>query len=180
MSLKALTMCMFFHMQNTDVDIRKESVDLICEHANQIVKYSEENNINYNIVISMIWNESRFQPDKVSNKKACGLMQIIPKWSLSNYSCDQLKNPKDNIKEGIKLLVKWRDEYGKGSLEKGLCGYAAGYNCTDNPKNAGQKYSKKIIRLSKRFEKQINTLMEKIKFTATLNQVFINKYKFYL
>ena len=177
MSFKALALCMFFHMQDPqDLDIKKESIDIICKQSDNIIKFSELHNIKYEIVVSIIWNESRFQPDRISNHNACGLMQIIPRWSIGKYTCNELKNPIINIEEGVKLLSKWRDEFGRGSIEKGLCGYAAGYNCSSNEKNAGKLYSKKIIKMSKKLEKKIAVVSDKIKNKNTLYNLFSNKY----
>ena len=177
MSLKALAICAFFHMQDPhEAGIKEEVVDMICKQSENIVKYSNDHKIEEEVVLSIIWNESRFEPDVVSNHGACGLMQIIPRWSIGKYTCNELKNPIINIEEGVKLLSKWRDEFGRGSIEKGLCGYAAGYNCSSNEKNAGKSYSKKIIKMSKRLEKKIAVISDKIKNKNTLYNLFSNKY----
>ena len=55
------------------------------------------------IVVSIIWNESRFQPDRISNHNACGLMQIIPRWSIGKYTCNELLKKytnKETTKDG--------------------------------------------------------------------------------
>ena len=178
MSLKALAICAFFHMQDPqEIGIKEEMVDLICSQSENIVKYSKDHNIEEEVVLSIIWNESRFEPAVVSNHGACGLMQIIPKWSVGKYTCEDLKEPSLNILEGIKLLTKWRDDYGKGSLEKGICGYAAGYNCSEGKSNKGKKYSNKIIKLSKSMKKKLKSFESLINNTVALKKLLSDKYR---
>lgn len=178
MSLKALAICAFFHMQDPhEVGIKEEMVDMICKQSENIVKYSRDHKIEEEVVLSIIWNESRFQPDVVSNHGACGLMQIIPKWSVGKRTCNDLKDPSLNILEGIKLLTKWRDDYGKGSLEKGICGYAAGYNCSDSKSNKGRKYSNKIIKLSKEIKKKLSAFEKHMLHASALKKLLSDKYR---
>lgn len=160
MSLKAIAICTFFHMQNEQgLEIKPEVVDIICKNAELIVEYSAKNHINPELILSLMWSESRFQPEVVSHVGACGMMQIIPKWS-DNKTCAQLQNPMINITEGIRQLKFWIDDYGKGSEEKGLCGYAAGYKCKES--NKATRYAKSVIKRSNKLNKNLQKITKLI------------------
>ncbi len=176
MSLKALTICAFFYMQDNHVlDIKQESVDLICQNAELIVEHSEKNNVSTELVLSLMWSESRFEPTKISKVGACGLLQIIPRWASDNQTCSDLQVPLINIAEGTKQLNFWINEFGKGSTEKGLCGYAAGYKCHESTK--AQKYAKHVLSKSKRLKKKLEKLEKLISQSNSLAEFIIQKFK---
>ena len=175
MSLKALAICAFFHMQdNKALDIKPDTVQLICQNAQLIVDYSEKNQINPELVLSLMWSESRFEPNAVSNHGACGMMQIIPKWS-DNLTCAQLQIPLINIVEGTRQLKFWINDYGKGSTQKGLCAYAAGYKCQESAK--AKKYAKNVIIRSDQLRHKLNKVMLLIANNQSFRQILIQKYK---
>ncbi len=174
MSLKAVAICAFFHMQNENgLQIKPEVVDIICKNAELIVEYSDKNHINPELILSLMWSESRFQPEVISNVGACGMMQIIPKWS-DHKTCAQLQIPDVNIAEGIRQLKFWIDDYGKGSVEKGLCGYAAGYKCKES--NKATKYAKKVISRSNKLNKNLQKLSKLIHENQNFKRFIEEKY----
>lgn len=176
MSLKALAICAFFYMQDNHVlDIKQESVDLICKNAESIVEHSEKNNISTELVLSLMWSESRFESDKISKVGACGLLQIIPRWASNNQTCSELQVPLINITEGTKQLNFWINQFGKGSTEKGLCGYAAGYKCDESSK--AKRYAKHVLNKSKRLKKKLEKIEKIISKSDTLIEFIIQKIK---
>ena len=60
-------------------------------------------------LLAIMWHESRFKPKAVSKVGACGIMQVMPKFSP--FSCEELKRPQIGIYEGARVLAMW-----KGSL----------------------------------------------------------------
>lgn len=175
MTLQAIAICAFFYLSDEHkLDIKPESVDLICKNAELIVEYSIKNNIYPELMLSLMWSESRFQTDVISNHGACGMMQIIPKWS-DNKTCNQLKIPLETIIEGSRQLNFWISEYGKGSIEKGLCGYAAGYKCKESGK--AKKYAKMINNKSKKLRNKINKLIILLSEKKEFQKYLVNKYK---
>lgn len=176
MSLKAIAICAYFHLNDHhQLDIKKNSIDLICQHAEAIVQYSEKNNIVPELVLTLMWSESRFQENRISNKGACGLMQVIPKWASNNQTCDDLKIPLANIQEGTRMLNFWINEYGNGKEEKGLCGYAAGYKCKVS--NKAKRYAKSVIKKSKKLSKELSKLMLLLSDHNNFKQLIQEKYK---
>lgn len=125
-----------------------------CQYMPDIVSAAEKNNIDPNILVSLIFVESSFLKKVVSHAGACGLTQVIPKytgglWSGNKkYTCDQLKNPKTSIRVGAKIL-SWWIKYHKGDIERALCGYNAGFRCKgEKPIKGGMRYAKKVLRYS--------------------------------
>lgn len=127
-----------------------------CQNANYIVRQSEKRGISPLIVTAVIYRESSFSPRVVSSAGACGLMQVLPRYS--RYTCEQLKNPRVGIRDGIRAL-KWWLSWAEGSKRKGdkrtpleaaLCGYNAGTRCITKPnsrftKRATMRYVRRVM-----------------------------------
>ena len=124
-----------------------------CRNAGYIVQQSEKRDIDPLIVASVIYVESSFSPRVVSKAGACGLMQVLPKYS--RYSCEQLKNPRTGIKDGIRALNWWLS-WTKGDMDKSLCGYNAGTKCVTKPNS---KFARRVRRGYVRKVKTIHKLM---------------------
>ncbi|MFW6358476.1 MAG: transglycosylase SLT domain-containing protein [Chroococcales cyanobacterium] len=78
-------------------------------YENLIRTYSEENSINPLLVISIMRQESRFEPDIRSSANAVGLMQMIPSsaaWAAESLGIEEydLTNPDDSVRLGSWLL----------------------------------------------------------------------------
>ena len=103
-----------------------------CKMMPYIVEQSSVYGVDPILVASIIEIESSWNPKSVSNKGACGLMQVVPKWNPSpsgkKYTCEQLKEPKLNIKVGIRALSRWQ-KAAKGDTSLTLCAYNAGNVC---------------------------------------------------
>ena len=127
-----------------------------CEYAPIIEKYSKLNNLEPELVAAVMYTESGFYKTVVSKAGACGLMQIIPKWTgyaatnKIKYTCAQLKNPKTAIMAGARILSYVTKVYAKGNIDKGICYYNAGNRCIDKKrKNLHKKlgYVKKVKKI---------------------------------
>ena len=129
----------FFNLSNSDLTMKRDSLQTACQYSHQIIHESAKHDISPFIFASLIWVESRFDKSAVSPKKACGLTQILTKYS--DYSCQDLKDPLVSIKEGAEVLSYWQG-YSK-SIEKALQCYNSGYHCSS------QNYSKLIIEKAK-------------------------------
>ena len=100
--------------------------------APTIIQESKANNLEPELVAAVIQVESSWYPKAESEAGACGLMQVIPKWNPKDdgtlYTCEELKDPKTNIKAGTKALRWWMDR-AKDDIPLALCAYNAGYTC---------------------------------------------------
>ena len=133
-----------------------------CKHMNAVVKYSAEYNVDPVLLTSLIYAESRWNPKVESRAGACGLTQIIPKWSrkFGYVGCNQLKNnPTLAIHKGAQILSFWINGYGKGRTKIGLCGYNAGYRCRGSRsirnKKGDTKYTKRVLMMHAKIRLEI-------------------------
>jgi len=125
-----------------------------CQYMPQIVKSSKKYKIKPEILVSLIFVESSFRRKAVSSKGACGLTQVMPKYTgkyspVRKYSCNQLKDPYTSIKAGAKILRWWIDYHGGDlSLKHALCSYNAGFRCgkdAKRPSKGGMRYAGKVL-----------------------------------
>lgn len=139
-----------------------------CTHVPQIVEVSQKFNLRPEVMISLIHYESRFNPRVVSSAGACGLTQVLPRYTGGRpyprgtgnprLTCEQLKDPRTSILAGARALRYWLHRYGRGSERVGLCGYNAGFRCKgQTPHRAGMRYSRRVIRMADRMERYVNS-----------------------
>lgn len=142
------------NLYNTHMRMLPASLQTACSQAEHLIQSSEKNDISPFILASLIWHESRWEHTAVSNKNACGLTQILPKYS--DYSCNQLKVPEISIQEGASVLSYWKSR--TKNLSKALACYNSGYKCSSI------SYAKIILAksniLKKEYFKQIEKLTE--------------------
>ena len=151
--------CAFFQMPEMYL---KESRELLaCSSMRVVVEEAKKNDIDPEILMALIYVESGWKRTAVSHAGACGLTQVIPKYTgtyspVKKYTCKQLKDPHTSIKVGARILRFWIDHH-KGNVKRGLCGYNAGFRCRGSrPNKHGMRYAKKILNLEKKIEKFIS------------------------
>jgi soluble lytic murein transglycosylase-like protein len=131
------------------LSIGMPNADFACKHMDTVVQVSEEYHIDPIILTALIHVESRWTPRAKSRAGACGLTQVIPKFSrkFGYVGCRMLKRkPKLAIRKGGQILSYWIRTYGKGDVLKGLCAYNAGYRCSGKSANKrGLEYAKKVV-----------------------------------
>ena len=143
-----LSLCM---VMPAALQMNKTQAKNVCKYEHIIVAEAEKNDIEPELLASVIYVESGFYPRAVSDANACGLTQVIPKWTggretgRKKYTCKQLKNPKTSIRVGAKILGYIIKNYAKGNEDKALCMYNAGSVCL-RKKNFYKKlyYVKKV------------------------------------
>ena len=126
----------------------------VCKYESTILEEAEKNDIDPYLLASLIYVESGFYPKAVSDANACGLTQVIPKYTggpetkYRKYTCKQLKKPNTSIRVGAQILAYSVFHYAKGNEDKGLCMYAAGTVCL-RKKNLYKRlrYVKKVRRI---------------------------------
>ncbi len=99
--------------------------------AGFVQKYSQQNNLNTNLVYALVRAESSFNPYAVSGSGAIGLMQIMPTtatWIASEFQetfeIENLYNPETNIKYGCFYLRYLLNKFNNETYA--LCAYNAG------------------------------------------------------
>jgi soluble lytic murein transglycosylase len=130
-------------------------------HIYAPVKYRElvkhfagKYNLDWLLVSSIVYHESRFRYNAVSNKGAIGLMQIMPdtgseiarKLKFLDFSTDNLYRPLVNLEFGCYYFSKLLKEF-NNDIRLALAAYNAGkgtvYKCislNDNPLSTGRGY----------------------------------------
>jgi len=131
--------------------IHMPNADFACKHMDAVVEYSEKYDIDPVLLTALIYAESRWNPKVESKAGACGLTQVIPKWSrkFGYVSCNQLKNNPDlAIKKGAQILSYWINNYNRGNIRLGLCGYNAGYRCRKILDKRGHtRYTRRVLKM---------------------------------
>jgi len=130
-----------------------------CEQMEHVVNAAEDLNFEPEMLVAMIHYESRWTPRAISRGGACGLTQVIPRWTRPRKSCQQLLFPPISIYEGAKMLRRWMDKFGRGSLSRSLCGYNAGYGCRSR-RSRGWQYARKIQRMARRIRMEARQAAE--------------------
>jgi len=125
-----LLLVIIIALQNTDWVLR---TIYPIHYRDLIEKYAIEYEIDPYLIVSIMKNESKFNPNAVSKKDAKGLMQIAPitgewaaeKLDIENYSEDMLFDPELNIKIGVWYLNVLKNEF-DNNMEIMIAGYNAG------------------------------------------------------
>jgi len=145
----------------------------VCGYLPEIVKSSKKRKIEPELLISLIFVESSFDRRAVSYAGACGLTQVMPKYTggpalRKKLTCKQLKNPRISIRSGAKILSWWIKHH-KGNISQALCGYNAGFRCSyrknkkgkivKRPNKYGMRYAKKVLKFSKKIKTKKNSFL---------------------
>ena len=144
--------CLVFASGPPDFYMTKYRQNLACKSASQIIQESQEVDIDPSLVMALITVESNWKRTAVSKANACGLTQVIPKYTgklTKKYTCEQLKVPKNSIYVGIKTFKFWINHH-RGDISRGLCAYNAGYRCGGKrPNKHGMRYARKVLKVQK-------------------------------
>jgi soluble lytic murein transglycosylase-like protein len=134
-----------------------------CEHLPTVIKYSAAYDVDPVLMISLIHHESRWNPSVVSNSNACGLTQVLPKYSAGyrnrfgeKLTCEDLKDPTTSIERGTKILSYWIKQYARGDIAIALCGYNKGFRCKGkNPHPTGMRYAQMVMSTVRKIRREI-------------------------
>jgi soluble lytic murein transglycosylase-like protein len=141
--------------------------DYACKHMDTLVAEAQENHIDPVVLAALIHEESRWKPWAVSPAGACGLTQVMPKYTKGRWTCRSLKNPKVSLKAGATILSYWVHTYGNSDYTIGLCGYNGGYRCRGkNKSRRSMAYAKRILRMAAELEELV-TDQQKAQFLET-------------
>lgn len=89
-----------------------------------IYKEAARYNIDPNLVVAIVWHESRFRSDAVSKKNARGLMQLMPE-TAARFNVRDPHDPQESIRGGVAYLVWLLDRF-NGNVALALAAYNAG------------------------------------------------------
>ena len=107
------------------------------------------------LVLSIITEESRFDPNVISPMGAIGLMQVMPQWEKVLGIAGSLKDPEVSIKYGLQVLGFYMEMY--KDIEMALTAYNRGPGPVDmalmhgkDPKN---RYAPQVLKVYDRLKK---------------------------
>ena len=155
------------------ISIGMPNSQLACEQMPLVTTLAEKADVDPVVMVALIQTESNWTPTAVSWANACGLTQVVPKWTGGKasgrikYTCEELKNPVTSITAGTQIFGFWLHSYGKCRVGKcrkknyvvGLCGYNAGYRCKgDAPHKTGMFYAKKVLKRAARIKRAMRRL----------------------
>jgi len=114
------------------------------EYEQVIRVYAEERHLDPTLVAAVIYAESRFDPNVVSDAGAVGLMQVLPETGRfiarstggTGFVEADLRDPDVNVRYGTWLLDYLRRRY-DGDVETALAAYHAGPANVDEWRRAG-------------------------------------------
>lgn len=132
------------------LSMSQQQTKVACDQSEHIVKTSKKHKFDPLLFSALIFHESSFRPRAVSVAGACGLTQVLPRYS--KHTCRELKNPRTSITEGARHLGYWLTR-AKGSVPLALCGYNAGNRCFTNSRYYSivvKNYSSKIEKTAER------------------------------
>ena len=152
-----LTLCLAVSMS---LSLNTQQTRNVCNYEDQIIEQANRYDLEPELIAAVIYVESSFYPRVVSSANACGLMQVVPRWTGGyatagkKYDCEQLKDPKTAIIVGSRILWWTINKYAKGNKDQGLCFYNAGIRCKN------ESYYKKLF-----YVKKVKRVRDKIKAT---------------
>ena len=119
----------------------------ISPYDKMIHKYAKSLGWDWRLLASLIYQESKFNPQAKSWVGACGLMQLMPQTGL-RFGAANLTDPEESIKAGVNY-IKWLDKYWKKKVpdrNERIKFIMASYN-------VGQEHIADAQRLAKKYKK---------------------------
>lgn len=146
----SLFLCLSLLM--SDASIRIEHKLNACDLAQNSIDFLRPiNNLDHFDLYALIIIESRWDDKAISTSGACGLTQVIPKYS--NYSCEDLLDSNISINAGTEALQYWLDKT-DNDKRYALCSYGWGYSCVAakkrREKHPGLRYADRVLSVSNR------------------------------
>lgn len=131
----------------------------ICSNMDHVIEHSRNLDIKPESLIVLTWHESRWRYGSKSDVGACGIAQVVPKYTQPRVSCRDLKDPEVGLLYGAKALRHWLN-ITDNHLTRAYCHYNCGNECYSQ----GLEYARGVMKSYRRF----NKIKERI--TSSLNK----------
>ena len=145
------------------VDLALPNADVACDNMDYVVTAAEKYDVEPEVMVALIYVESRWTTRAVSRDRACGLTQILPRYTAKFYGgkakCRDLFDPKLSIFKGTHILGYHLKRY-RGNYKRSLCAYnAGGSRCRrSSAPNKGHRYARKVLRFSRKIEREMRAI----------------------
>ena len=132
----------------------------ICNNIDSLHEVSKKYKVDSDLYVSMMWVESNFKTNIRSyTGKACGISQVIPKWTRPRMTCKELnQNPGKAMEQGARIYSLFKP-YARGKDDINLCAYNQGYRCKgekgEKYVKSGMGYAKKVKKFRRRLKREI-------------------------
>ena len=142
------------------------NADIACENMDFVVEAAEEFDVEPSVMVSLIFVESRWKPGAISRDGACGLTQVLPRYTAGyrgrlgkKLTCKQLLDPETSIRKGTKILSYYLNRY-RDNYRRSLCSYnAGGSRCRRNSvPNKGHRYARKVMRIARKLQREMREI----------------------
>jgi soluble lytic murein transglycosylase len=143
------------------------------EYEHIVLGHAENYDLDPALIAAVIYRESRFDPDAVSESGAVGLMQLLPDTAQGiaeltgggGFVVSDLNDPEINVRYGSFYLRRLLTKY-DGDLELALAAYHAGQGNVDEWLEQGRRiefeetreYVDDVVELTERYRKAYSTL----------------------
>ena len=158
-NMNAYIFCLTLQMMgDTFGTLPEERINLACEQAEHLIETVEQYDIDPAVFAGLIFYESRWRVNAVSHAGACGLTQVLHRYT--DKTCEELFDPVLSISIGAMKLDRWsrmtvRDENGRrrvprpGGIREALACYNVGHACLTSARAAN--YADRIMQYAHRF-----------------------------
>lgn len=161
MEMLKMSMLLCLSLLTTDAKLADGGKELACSLAEEALEATNDIAFDAVELYALIIVESRWDSRAVSRANACGLTQVLPKYSVR--SCNELLDPKISVSEGARHLADWLRR-SRGDKRLALCGYAHGNSCfvPGGPSldHAGLRYADRVLSISARIRGRYNSFEE--------------------
>lgn len=148
MVLKVLILCAAsYSLDRTDT---KSQWFNICANMDHVLTYSQELDVKPESLIALSWHESRWRPGDKSDVGACGILQVVPKYTNPRVTCQQLKDPEVGLLYGAKALRLWLNKT-SNHLTRAYCHYNCGNECFEQ----GLTYARDIMKTYRKLKRLV-------------------------
>jgi soluble lytic murein transglycosylase-like protein len=113
--------------QQTKPRIRIRGPQPLSPYDHLIVYHARAQGLDWRLVAALIYEESRFVPDAVSDRGAYGLMQVRP-IAAAAVGSEHFKAPADNIRTGARYLKQLSETFSEAHGRDHLALVLAAYN----------------------------------------------------
>ena len=153
--IKEMLIC--YSLMNMTGVVNQEN---ICNNVKSIHEITQKYKIKPELYVSMLWVESNFNTNiKSYTGRACGISQVVPKYTRPRYTCEELNEDQIAAMEQGARIYSLFKSYSKGEDNLNLCAYNQGYRCKgekgEKYVKMGMGYAKKVKKFQNRLNKQI-------------------------
>jgi len=113
--------------QQTRPRVRIRGPQLLSPYDHLIFHHARAQGLDWRLVAALIYEESHFVPDAVSDKGAYGLMQVRP-IAAAAVGSEHFKAPADNIRTGARYLKQLSETFSEAHGRDHLALVLAAYN----------------------------------------------------